>query len=159
MTVAGAIDSDRQLSPSQVRERVLADHRRLRGLLDCIERLVTGGPVHSLAELKRAGEELHRVLARHMRWEDRYLGPAVLDADAWGEERLARLRRDHREQREILAHSLERLRDPGRPGVLVARDLRDLIMMLRDDMEDEERDLLDPSVLRDDVVAIDLEAG
>ena len=99
------------------------------------------------------------MLARHMRWEDRHLGPALLDADAWGEERLARLRGDHREQREILAHSLERLRDSNRPGVLVTSDLRDLILMLRDDMEEEERDLLDPRVLRDDVVAIDLEAG
>ena len=159
MSVQPPAGPDASLTPAQVRERVLSDHARLRGILDRVELQAGGGEASNPSELREAGEELHRVLARHMLWEDHYLAPALRNADAWGEERVARLRKDHLEQRAILADNLDRLRDEARPDELLMRDLRDLVLLLRDDMEQEERDLLDPSVLRDDVVAIDLEAG
>lgn len=94
-----------------------------------------------------------------MRWEDRHLAPALREADAWGEERAAKLDRDHREQRQVLSHCLAAVADESRPASVVARTLIDLVGMLREDIEDEERVLLDERVLRDDVVGIDVETG
>ena len=150
------------MHPSEVRDSVLHDHGALRVSLDRLEalaRAVGGGSSDHVDELRRSGRALLASLETHMHWEDLHLGPALREADAWGEEREARLREDHREQREVLALALDALRDAERPAVLVARGLLDLIVLLREDMEDEERSLLDPNVLRDDVVSIDLEAG
>ena len=61
--------------------------------------------------------------------------------------------------RELLRFILERLRDPRRPAVMVAGDVTGLVELLREDMQEEERDLLDPRVLRDDVIGIDVESG
>jgi hypothetical protein len=41
----------------------------------------------------------------------------------------------------------------------VARNLLDLVALLRDDMADEERFLVSEKVLRDDVVNVDVETG
>jgi len=143
-----------------VRRRVLEDHERLRGELERLEGLAEQILREAEAEMLRAESEqfLERLL-RHMRWEESYLLPALLDADAWGRERAARLERDHREQRELFAFILERLRDGARPTAVVARDVCNLVDLLRDDMREEEQDLLDERVLRDDVVGIDVETG
>jgi hypothetical protein len=90
-----------------------------------------------------------------MRWEESYLLPALREADAWGEERAARLIRDHREQRELFDFLNARLRDEAQPAALVARDVNHLVALLRDDMREEEAELLDERVLRDDIVAVD----
>ncbi len=83
----------------------------------------------------------------------------LLEADAWGEERLARLQSDHAGQRELLQFAADRLRDRSRPAELVVMDLASLVTLVRADMAAEENDLLDPAVLRDDVVAIEAESG
>ncbi len=48
---------------------------------------------------------------------------------------------------------------PGSEPPGLARNLLDLIALLRTDMDEEERDLLDERVIRDDVVGIDVETG
>lgn len=150
------------MRPSEVRRRVQQDHVAIRGMILSLEHLaaqVLEGERHLVGELRVEGEKLLQTLREHMRWEDLHLAPALRQADAWGEERAARLDADHREQREMLAHVLESVQDQGRPAQLIARTLLDLIEMLRVDMESEESDLLDPRVIRDDVVAVDVETG
>jgi iron-sulfur cluster repair protein YtfE (RIC family) len=153
------------MRPSEVRQRVLHDHERLRHALDGLEDLArcvaegTEGSLDFASDLRDAGEVLLESLERHMAWEDRHLAPALLEADAWGEERVKHLAEDHREQREVLRHTLSALADPGRPALVLARTLLDFVTLLRDDMDSEERLQLDPSVLRDDVIAIDAEDG
>ena len=49
--------------------------------------------------------------------------------------------------------------DGTQPADLLARDVAHLIALLRDDMRQEEAELLDERVLRDDVVAIDALSG
>jgi hypothetical protein len=49
----------------------------------------------------------------------------------------------------------QRLSEDMRPAALVVRDVTHLIAVLREDMREEEEELLDERVLRDDVVAID----
>ncbi len=150
------------MRPSEVRRRILKDHETLRGMLASVEGLgreVVEGERAHLGALRVEGEALHEYLLAHMGWEDRYLAPALRAADAWGKERAAALDHDHKEQRELLAYTLAGLRDYSRPAVMLARSMVDLVRMLREDMDDEERTLLDERVLRDDVIAIDLEAG
>jgi hypothetical protein len=94
-----------------------------------------------------------------MGWEERHLSPALRDADAWGDERARRLVADHLEQRALLDFILERLSDEERPAALLFSDVFGLIAFLRQDMEEEERDFLSERLLRDDVIAIDVETG
>jgi len=150
------------MQPSEVRRRVLEDHVSLRGTLSSLEdlaRAVQDGDVSKAAALRREGEGLLETLLTHMSWEERYLAPALARADAWGRERVQRLIEDLREQRALLDLALKRLEDASRPPLLVARDVMSLIEILRDDMEDEERTMLDERVLRDDVIGIEVETG
>jgi len=141
---------------------VLTDHVRLRALLDELESLarrVARGTAEEVDELRRRGEELLTDLGRHMHWEDAYLGPALLDADAWGRERANLLAQDHAEQRQVVDHLFADLRDRKRPALLLAWSLLEFIKLLRADIEREEETLLDERILRDDIVGIDVEAG
>ena len=151
------------LAPSEVRHRILEDHDRLRESLSELEELARGcldrGEGEVLAVLREKGEHFHEFLSRHIFWEDQYLAPALRDADAWGDERVKRLEEEHREQRELLADHLNRLRDPTRDVAQIARDLLLLGDLLRADMDREEKQTLDPNVLRDDVVSVGFEDG
>ena len=150
------------MTPGEVRARILADHVAIRGMLLGLEGLadrVRDGDRSLVGALRLEGEALLARLKDHMFWEDLHLAPALRKADAWGEERAALLDSDHQEQRQVLAHCLSAVNDESRPAVVVARTLIDLVAMLRKDIEDEERLLLDARVLRDDVVGIDVETG
>ena len=150
------------MTPAETREWVLKDHLSLRSLLDELEDVgqrVRSGERRLLGPLRLTAERFLHRFEDHTRWEDEHLRPALLDADAWGQLRAARLDHDHIEQRELLDFCLERLRESDRPPVLVARGVLDLVALIRTDMEEEERDLLDERILRDDVVSIDPEIG
>lgn len=148
--------------PSEVRRRVLGDHASLRTRLEEIEELVHAieeGAGERVASLRLRGVELLEALEHHMQWEDRQLVPVLRDSDSWGPERVRRFDAEHREQREVLRHVLRALSDRERPAPLVARNLHDFAVLLRADMEEEERAFLDPRVVRDDTIGIDVETG
>ena len=149
-------------SPAETRAWILQDHQNLRALLAQLEDVaqqVRDGDRRLLGPLRLEAERFMHRFEEHTLWEDRYLRPALLNADAWGQERAARLDHDHTEQRALLEDSLARLREADQPPAQVARAVLDLIALIRTDMEEEERDLLDPRILRDDVISIDTEAG
>lgn len=147
--------------PSEVRAKILEDHRRLRGELGRLEATAIDGEIGEAdaALLRELGESFLEQLAAHMRWEDQNLAPALRDADAWGEERERRLVTEHAEQRAQMRSLLDRLHETQRDARQLAVDLLELVEWLRRDMEHEERETLDPDVLRDDVVAIDASDG
>lgn len=150
------------MQPSEVRSHVLHDHEGIRDMLVGVEdlaRRVIDGDETGVEELRESGRTLLETLERHMGWEDLHLAPALREADAWGQERAERLAADHLEQREVLRHTVAALADAGRPALVQAHTLLDFVRLLREDMVDEEQTLLDPRVLRDDVVGIDVEAG
>lgn len=151
------------MRPSEVRRRILADHEALRARLDEIDDLVTVVEGHGgerELSLRMRALELLEALECHMQWEDRHLVPVLQEScDAWGPDRVERFHTDHREQREVLRHLLRILGDRARPAGLVARGVRDFVLLLRSDMDEEEGFFLDPRVVRDDVVAIDMETG
>ena len=150
------------MTPGEVRARIRGDHGAIRGILESVAALarrVESGEHGLLAALRLEGEALLRRLEDHLFWEDLHLAPALRQADAWGEARAGQLDVDHRQQREVLAHCLAAVQDESRPARVVARTLVDLAQLLRDDMEQEERLLLDERVLRDDVVGVEVETG
>ena len=141
---------------------MLSDHVALREQLALIEDLagqVIAGKESAVLQLRQHAELFHSELADHMSWEDKHLAASLRRIDAWGEERASRLTEEHCEQRERLSHFLEKLRDQARPKQHVARDLLELGSWLRRDMEAEEKTALDPDVLRDDIIGIDVETG
>lgn len=150
------------MRPSEVRRRVFSDHESLRARLDEIEDLVgvvSGGDAERGLSLRMRAVELLDTLELHMQWEERFLVPVLQDSDAWGPARVERFHTEHREQREVLRHLLGVLGDNGRPASLLARSVRDFAVLLRADMDEEESVFLDPSVVRDDVVGVDVETG
>lgn len=150
------------MQPSEVRERVLHDHVALRELIERMESLarqVVEGRAHSTADLCGVAERLLSTLLRHMDWEDRQLVPVLAESDAWGPERARQLSAEHLGQREQLGAALAGLGDRTRPATELARSLLELAHTLLRDMEEEESAFLDPGVLRDDVVGIDVETG
>ncbi len=149
------------MRPSEVRRSVLSDHQKLREQLTKLEQLsraALAGIQLPLGALRGEAKVLLASLASHMSWEDRYLAPVLLEADAWGDLRCAQLAEDHREQRNLLEYALRQLCDEGRPESIVASNLLDLVALLRDDMNEEESALLDESLLRDDVVGVNVTA-
>jgi hemerythrin-like domain-containing protein len=149
------------MRPSEVRMRVMADHDELRGRLDRLERLALSVAAADDApnDLREEAEAFLDRLAIHMGWEDLHLVPVLREADSWGEVRIERFDKEHREQRELLEYVLRELHDKGRPEAVVARKVLDFVALLRVDMEEEESVFLDERILRDDPVAIDLFAG
>jgi hemerythrin-like domain-containing protein len=140
------------MKPSEVRERILADHEALRRRLAALEeqaRRVAAGAVDASPLLRAEGEALLALLGEHLSWEDRYLVPALRAAGTRGVEQVRALSEEHAEQRQILADALASLRDGRRPTLLVARNLLDLAALLREDMDREEQARLDPRLLRD----------
>lgn len=150
------------MRPSEVRERILYDHETIRAMLVAVERVslqVIDGESRLIGPLRFEAEALLGRLLEHMGWEDRYLRPALLEADAWGQERAAHLDRDHQEQREMLQYALASIEDQSRPPLVISRQILDLVRLLRDDMDEEEELLVNDRVLRDDVVSVDAEGG
>jgi hemerythrin-like domain-containing protein len=150
------------MRPSEVRRTILEDHGWLRALLadvDEVARRVLAGDAGLGARLRERGEALHGRFLRHLALEEQQLVPALRDADEWGEERAARLEIEHAAQRAQLERLLAELRDASRTGREVAVALHELVSDLVDDMDHEERTLLDERVLHDDPVATDVETG
>lgn len=149
------------MRPSEVRTRVMADHEELRGRLDRLERLALAAAAgdDEPTELRNEAEGFLDRLSIHMGWEDLHLVPVLREADSWGEVRIERFDKEHREQRELLEYVLRELHDRARPETVVARKVLDLVALLRADMEEEESVFLDERILRDDPIAIDLFAG
>jgi hemerythrin-like domain-containing protein len=150
------------MKASEVRRRVLKDHVRIRALLDDVEALVSrfrDGGAEVRGQLRERGVQLHDALCEHLDMEDVILAQALREADGWGEQRAERLADEHREQRELFAYILSRLRDSERPTILLARELQNFVDILRVDMQHEEETELSSEVLRDDVVGVDVEAG
>jgi hypothetical protein len=144
----------------QVRARILADHREIRGILLSIETLAhdaLAGHWRQVGPLRLEGEHLLNRLLDHMYWEDVHLAPALRNAGTWGNTQAEQLDADHLEQRELLRHSLERVGDPTRPAVLLAQNLIDLIALLRSDMDEEDVMLVDDRILRENAFGVELE--
>ena len=150
------------MTPSELRERILADHGHLRRALADLEKLSHDAPARGAAgreELRGAGERFLLQLERHMQHEDDFLLPVLRTIDAWGPERARHVEQEHREQREQMRQYLDALRQRTAGRAQLATLLLDLSEWLKRDMAEEEETTLYPYLLRDDVIGINVEAG
>ena len=131
-------------------------------MLSSLEDLATQvlqGDRQLVGALRTEGRTLLEYLRRHTQWEDAHVAPALREAGTDGDEQAARLQREHREQRELLRHVLETVEDQRRPSVLIARNLIDLVEVLRRDMDEEEKAFARGPVFRRDGIVADVEIG
>jgi iron-sulfur cluster repair protein YtfE (RIC family) len=141
------------MEPGAIRQSILAEHARLRELLDEISALAErfhGGDETVGEALREAAMGLYETFAAHLRREEATLEPALREQGADGVRLADRLSHEHREQRALLTYLAGRLSESSRPTILVARELRNFIEYVRLDMVHEETSLLTAAVLPDE---------
>jgi acetoin utilization protein AcuB len=148
------------LRPSDVRARILSEHHVLRSIYakteECARR-VLNDDAEADVPLRERCRELYQTLLRHIDLENAILAPALHDTDAFGPVRAQELLREHRRQREVLLDALNS--SDARSAAQLARSICSLIAELAADMAHEERALLHPDLLKDDLVAVDGHSG
>jgi len=149
------------MRPSAVRKRIHTEHDELRGKLDEVEAVATrlaegdGGAVESAIV---ASQALYDKLPDHIDLEDAILAPALREADAWGDIRDDKVVSQHKDQRQELMALGNEVPVDVKPGLFAER-LQAFILDVREDMAHEEEALLNESILRDDVIGIDVTGG
>jgi iron-sulfur cluster repair protein YtfE (RIC family) len=152
--------SDEPLMPSEVRRKVLSQHREIEQMLSELEAGVArlGAGAVEAGQVKRAAYALRGILELHMNFEEAQLGPAIEEADGFGPERVRHLHAEHAEQRSELDQLVDAIREAGSPDDLVAGVTR-LAAMLRADIEEEEREYVTDRLLRDNLIPTDTFGG
>ena len=152
--------SDDELMPSEVRRKVLSQHREIEQILAELESGVAhlaDGTVDA-DQVKRAAYALRGILELHMNFEEAHMVPAIHDSDGFGPERARHLHAEHEEQRRELDRLVDGIREASS-----AEDLSDrvtkLAAMLRTDIEEEERDYVNEKLLRDNLIPTDTFGG
>ena len=140
------------MNPSQVREYVGHQHIQLRILFVEVRRALAEDRDPRPAILKLVYE-----VREHLDLEDRLLVPALRAIDRWGPQRASEVAAEHARQREELTALRERLRSSERSQAVEAA--ASLLAELTADMDAEERDLLSPELLRDDLITIGQNGG
>ena len=149
------MQSNVRVRPSEVRHRVLEQHSRIRGMLDELEVIARS----LLREDRKAGRDalkgsihtLADALDQHMAFEERWLTEALRHADPWGPERVERFEAEHRQQRRILG-LFDSAPEHSESDVQLALTALGFAFLLRKEMEEEERDVLDGDLLSDNPI-------
>ncbi len=151
------IAANTSMSPVEVRRRVLVQHEALRGLFReilAVSIAARRGQADAISKLIPLLREIRVRMLSHLAFEETALVPVLRKADAWGPERVETLLAEHARQRAELESLIE-----GEAGAwddaAVALILETLVSDILVDMEEEERGTLSPSILRDDIVAVD----
>jgi hypothetical protein len=140
------------LTLSEIRLQLLQQHGKLRDLVakarDAIATIRANPVTRHLPGLGDCLDRLARAVSEHNDCEERLLGSALGDADAWCDVRVALMTAHHRHEHETLSIALRgasALEDPNEAADIAAEVLASLLAH----MTAEEKDLLDPNVLRD----------
>lgn len=139
----------------EVRERVLAEHAKLRTVIADVDRLayaVAAEDVKHIDALRTQAETLYRMLTEHIDHEDAVLAPIIRQIDAWGLLRHEQMQRDHATQRTTLAHAIKEL-ETGGPAL--GQAVQSMCWEILHDMKREEHDLLHPDLWREDITIVE----
>lgn len=148
--------------PSEVRAKILGQHKELRKLLAVIRALseqVLAGERGALSELRRQSVELETVFLAHLETEEAILLPILKTIDAWGAVRVQHIEEEHARQRAVLDSAGNNATSAAVPPQQLAQLMRSVVDDILEDMKSEERDMLDPRLLRDDPVVDDQSDG
>ena len=148
--------SDEALMPSEVRRKVLSQHREIEQMLSELEAGVAKLAVGEVdaGQVKRAAYALRGILELHMNFEEAYMVPAIHDADGFGPERVRHLHAEHAEQRRELDRLVDAIREASSTDDL-ASSVTKLAEMLRVDIEEEEREYVNEKLLSDHLIPSD----
>lgn len=132
-----------------VRERILADHARLRismaDVLSHARAAVLDEKVRP--DVREALAKLRAELERHLQFEDDELVPLLHDADAWGAVRAEHMANDHTGQRAVLLALTEDAGEGVRTTKALAEEVEWFVESFERDMRDEEATLLSDEAL------------
>lgn len=146
------------LPPSLICEMMRAEHMNLRQLLERVEDqaavvLQSHEEIdYEVAALRDSARQLYTSLTAHIEVENRLLAPALKQTDAWGPMRADGLLACHEEQKQALAGALMELDDLSQAPRTLASHVGDLVVSIRCDIDNEEINLLDSDLLRDDPI-------
>ena len=151
----------RPVDAGTARRGILWQHERIRALLEKARSLADArleGERFPLDAVASAIGDIHLAIEVHLKFEEAVLLPLLRDDLPIGPQRADRLVEEHLQQRGMLAalHK-EASTHPELP--LLASKLAALTSWLLADMMEEERSLLNPDVVRDDLVVVDQESG
>ena len=152
--------SEEPLMPSEVRRKVLSQHREIEQMLSELEAGVAhlGDGKVDAEQVKRAAYALRGILELHMNFEEAHMAPAINDADGFGPERVRHLNAEHAEQRRELDRLVDQIREASSPVDLTASVVK-LAEMLRKDIEEEEREYVNEKLLHDHIMPSDTFGG
>jgi iron-sulfur cluster repair protein YtfE (RIC family) len=139
------------------RQTLHGQHQHLRAVIARVREAaleIVGAEESDSTSLRSLISELRDDMERHLATEEALLGPVLERIDAWGPVRLDLLRAEHAHQRAVLS-VLRSDRAAAVPPLTLARRLLGLLDDIIADMDAEDRDLLDPRVLRDDLIQLD----
>ena len=95
----------------ELREKLLAQHRHLKGLLANVHehtaRIRAGGGPGAVDSLRNVLRELRDATGAHLAEEDATLGPLLPEIDAWGPQRVALMEREHKAEHAALLKAIE----------------------------------------------------
>jgi hypothetical protein len=154
---SGRIFEVAEVSPSDVRFRVVQEYEFLRRSIDELEAstasLLSDGE-SAVADVLARSAKLFDELSDYIDLEESFVLPSVRNADVWGAIRARALERKHADHRGVIGTiSREVLPDPTE----LANDVRALTHALRESLEREKREILSAELLRDDIVGIDVD--
>jgi hypothetical protein len=151
----------KRLDAGTARGAILAQHERIRTLLDRAHRVAEAALDGSAAApdaVASAIGDIRTIMEVHLAFEEKSLLPILRDDLPLGPQRANRLLDEHSRQRETLS-TLHREACAFPDFPLLAAKLAFLTEWLLADMMEEERSLLIPEVVRDDVVVVDQTSG
>jgi hypothetical protein len=150
-----------RIAADTARRNILLQHQRIRALLEHARNVAESAldeetvPPDAVAS---AIGDIHATFEVHMRFEEKVLVDIFNDDLPLGPQRAARLLDEHGKQRATLESLHEEAKRGPRVPMLAAK-LAFLASWLLDDMAEEERTLLTPEVVRDDLIAVDQSDG
>jgi hemerythrin-like domain-containing protein len=129
-------------TPDEIRARILSEHAQISAQLARVEALterVDDGDTKSVVALRDELQQLGTMLVAHLHYEE-YQLPSLAEAGK-ADEVAKDLRHDHRGQRELFDRIIREL-DETAVGSKLVVGVRELARAIRDDMEYEEKELL-----------------
>jgi iron-sulfur cluster repair protein YtfE (RIC family) len=161
MSKIGWSAPEKPVDAGTARRGILWQHVRLRQLLGRAQALAEArldGDVSVPDAVASAIGDLHSAMEVHLTFEESVLLPLFRDDLPLGPARAEGLVDEHHRQRAMLAGLHKEACDHPELPTLAAK-LAVLASWLLADMEEEERSLLNPDALRDDVVVVDQTCG
>lgn len=129
-------------TPDEIRARIRSEHAQISAQLARVEALterVGDGDTKSVITLRDELQQLGTMLVEHLHYEE-YQLPSLAEAGR-ADEVAEDMRREHRGQRELFDRIIREL-DETAVGSKLVVGVRELSRAIRDDMEYEERELL-----------------